>query len=169
MEQLELKHLLFKVAFCAMTCDGYIDKREIDELKTIEKKTSYFSDIDLSKELETIIKELNGKKKNILNDLLETIQKNDINVIQELLIIEVAIRIINADEKIEENEKWFFNLLRSKLKVHNRIITERFGNIEILYGENFNQNVIKTLSYSDISDKFKLPELIHFKNLTLQK
>ena len=61
MEKNEFKKLLFKVAFCSMACDGHIDESEIDEMKTMDKNTSFFHDIDLSEELSELISEL-GKK-----------------------------------------------------------------------------------------------------------
>jgi len=42
MDKIEFKKLLFKVAFCTMACDGHIDKREIEEMKIMDKKTSFF-------------------------------------------------------------------------------------------------------------------------------
>ena len=57
MEKNEFKKLLFKVAFCSMACDGHIDEREIDEMKMMDKNTSFFHDIDLSEELSELVSE----------------------------------------------------------------------------------------------------------------
>ena len=54
MDKNEFKKILFKVAFCAMACDGKIQKEEIEELKIMDKKTSYFAEIDLSDELKQL-------------------------------------------------------------------------------------------------------------------
>ena len=61
MDKIEFKKLLFKVAFCTMACDGHIDKREIEEMKIMDKKTSFFEAIDLSEELKQLIKDLDKK------------------------------------------------------------------------------------------------------------
>ena len=90
MEKILLKKLLFKVAFCAMICDGYIDDREIKELKKIDKHTKYFFEIDLSQELNSMITDVKTKGKKILDDLLADIKNYSLNTIQELLILKVV-------------------------------------------------------------------------------
>lgn len=52
----EFKKILFRTAFCSMACDGTIDDLEINEMKNIDKNTSYFNEIDLSNELDHLIK-----------------------------------------------------------------------------------------------------------------
>ena len=76
MEKNEFKKLLFKVAFCSMACDGHIDEREIDEMKMMDKNTSFFHDIDLSEELSELISELGKKGAQIINDLFKTLKNN---------------------------------------------------------------------------------------------
>lgn len=132
MERTEFKKLLFNVAFCAMACDGHIDNREIEEMKVIDKNTTYFGDIDLSEELNNLIKELNEKGKEVITELLEKLKDSDLNTIQELLVLEIALRIVNADEVLDENEINFVRLIRSKLKLHDEIIKDRFGIIDYL-------------------------------------
>jgi len=58
MEKVEFKKLLFNVAFCTMACDGHIDKKEIEEMKVMDKTTSFFNDVDLSEELIFLIQRL---------------------------------------------------------------------------------------------------------------
>ena len=132
MESVEFKKLLFNVAFCAMACDGHIDDREIEEMKVIDKKTTYFGDIDLSEELTDLINQLKEKGKEIITELLDKLKDSDLNTIQELLVLEVALRIVNADNILDENEINFIRLIRSKLKLHDEIIKDRFGIIDYL-------------------------------------
>jgi len=58
MEKDKFKKILFKVAFCAMACDGHIDEREIEELRIMDKHTTYFANIDLSNELKQLVNDL---------------------------------------------------------------------------------------------------------------
>ena len=73
MDKFKFKELLMNIAVCAMSCDGDIDEKEITALKKIEKETPYFSEIDLSKKLESALKkcknDLESFKKNIINNL----------------------------------------------------------------------------------------------------
>ena len=52
MEKEDVKKILLSIAVGAISCDGHIDDREIEALKKIEKKSPYFSEIDLSETLE---------------------------------------------------------------------------------------------------------------------
>lgn len=83
-----------------MACDGHIDKQEVEEIKKMNKNTTYFGDIDLSEELDILLRNLAKHGKKVVNDLF-----------QELLLLEVALRIIHADEKNDENEIKFLKLL----------------------------------------------------------
>lgn len=169
MDKTEFKKLLFKVAFCAMACDGEIAPEEIEEMKKIEKNTSFFRAFDLSHELTQLIEELNNKGIRIVEELFQNLKESDLNAIQELIILEVAIRIIAADKKYDENEIKFINLLRAKLKVHDELIIDRFGKTEILHTNEYVKNIDREKSDNEFIENLELPELndikeIDFKN-----
>jgi uncharacterized tellurite resistance protein B-like protein len=157
METKDFKKLLFKTAFCVMACDGSIDDLEIQEMRKIDSSTTYFSDIDLSDELDELINELHNKNIKIVKNLFDSLRENTLTISQELLILEVTMRIINADDVIDDNEVRFLNLIRSKLDLGNQIIHQRFGKISYL----------KNLDYEDIglnqSDFIKEIEISEIK------
>ena len=157
METKNFKKLLFKTAFCVMACDGSIDDLEIQEMRKIDSSTTYFSDIDLSDELDELINELHNKNIKIVKNLFDLLRENTLTISQELLILEVTMRIINADDVIDDNEVRFLNLIRSKLDLGNQIIHQRFGKISYL----------KNLDYEDIglnqSDFIKEIEISEIK------
>ena len=157
MEIKDFKKLLFKTAFCVMACDGSIDDLEIQEMRKIDSSTTYFSDIDLSDELDELINELHNKNIKIVKNLFDSLRENTLTISQELLILEVTMRIINADDVIDDNEVRFLNLIRSKLDLGNQIIHQRFGKISYL----------KNLDYEDIglnqSDFIKEIEISEIK------
>jgi len=136
MELIKFKELLLKVAVCAIACDGDIDDREIEALHKIEKKSPYFSALDLSevleKSLETCSNDLNAFKINVFRIL----DDNTLNIVQELSILEISLRIIAADEIEEDIEKTFINDLRTHLEVEDFIISQRFGEITYLKPKN---------------------------------
>lgn len=136
MELIKFKELLLKVAVCAIACDGDIDDREIEALHEIEKKSPYFSALDLSevleKSLETCSNNLNAFKINVFRIL----DDNTLNIVQELSILEISLRIIAADEIEEDREKTFINDLRTHLEVEDFIISQRFGEITYLKPKN---------------------------------
>jgi len=149
METLEFKKILFKTAFCVMACDGHIDELEIEEMKKIDTSTSYFNDIDLSSELTRLISSVKSRGKIIVKELFQTLRENELSTVQELLIVEVALRIINADNKVDENEIKFLNFLRSKLDVANETLIDRFGSIPSLVNMNYDK-----LKPMDLQEQF---------------
>jgi hypothetical protein len=159
MEKDKFKKILFKVAFCTMACDGHIDKREIDELQIMDKKTSFFEAIDLSEELKQLIKDLDKKGTKVIEELFVCLRETKLNPIQELLVLEVALRIINADNKHDENEVKFIHLLRSKLELHDEIINDRFGELDILYTNEYSKNIVAGKTEIEFAESVKLPEM----------
>lgn len=151
MEKIEFKKLLFKIAFCTMGCDGDIDTLEIEEMKNIDKSTSFFNDVDLSLELEQLIIEFKDKGVLLVSEMFEELERSELNPIKELIVLEVALRLINADGRHDENEKRFIQHLRAHLKVHDEEIFERFGKVDILH---VNAYAGRVRSFT--SDKIKL-------------
>ena len=162
MEKKDFKNLLFKTVFCVMACDGSIDDLEIQEMKKIDLNTTYFSDTDLSKELDNLINELKDKNTKIIKSLFDSLRKNTLTITQELLILEVTMRIINADEIIDENEVRFLNLIRSKLDIGDKMIHERFGKIPYLKNHNHDELELGQFEFKneiEISDLKKLGDI----------
>tara|TARA_B110000093_G_C12731837_1_gene310662 strand:+ start:154 stop:660 length:507 start_codon:yes stop_codon:yes gene_type:complete len=168
MESIEFKKILFKTAFCVMACDGDIDELEIEEMKKIDSSTSYFNDIDLSNELTSLISSVKSRGKIVVQELFKTLRDNELSMVQELLIIEVALRIINADNKVDENEIKFLNLLRSKLDIANATLIDRFGSIPYLVNMNYDKlNVMD--SQKQFIDLMLFPESTRLKEIDLKK
>ena len=165
MEKDEFKKLLFKVAFCTMVCDGHIDESEIDEMKMMDKNTTFFHDIDLSEELSELISELGKKGTQVINDVFKTLKDSILNPIQELIILEVALRIINADDKHDENEIKFIHFLRAQLKLHDEEIVGRFGEIDILHTSSYIKNVAKGQNNTDFTKNLRLPKINEIKEI----
>ena len=163
MDKIEFKKLLFKVAFCTMACDGHIHDSEIEEMKLMDKNTSFFEAIDLSDELKQLINDLDKKGTKIIEELFQTLKINDLNPIQELLILEVALRIINADDKHDHNELKFLHLLRAKLVIHDETIIDRFGEIDVLHINEYSKNISLSTNVNEFIDNLSLPGLADLK------
>lgn len=167
MEKVEFKKLLFKVAFCTMACDGHIDEREIEEMKIMDKHTSFFDGIDLSNELSELIKDLSNNGAKVIMELFSTLKDNNLNPIQELLVLEVAIRIIYSDQIHDENEIRFIQLLRSKLDLHDELINDRFGVNTLLNTNRVANNIVSEDSVSRFAKSITLPELSNLNEVIL--
>ena len=132
MENSEYKKILLDIAVCAISCDGIIDDREINELNEIEKTSPYFSALDLSETLEASLKECMNNNEAFQQKVFQILDTNQLNIVQELSIIDISLKIIAADEKEAEAEIQFLKELRSHLKVEDVIIKQRFGSISYL-------------------------------------
>lgn len=165
LERQEFQRLLFRTAFCLMACDGHVDDREVAEIRLMDKSASFFQGIDLSNELDELLSDLKSRGKQIVDELFETIDKLTISTVQELLILEVAFRLVHADEKVDENEIKFLRYLRSKLKVHNETIRDRFGVVEYLFDKDYSQDIIKKETHDELFDTISIPELSDFSTL----
>ena len=159
MDKNKFKKILFKVAFCSMACDGDIDQREIDELKIMDKNTSYFAEVDLTEELKQLVNDFKNKGTKVIEELFVSLRETKLNPIQELLILEVALRIINADNRHDENEVKFINFLRSKLELHDETIIDRFGILDILYTNEYSRNIVSGKTEMEFAKNVKLPEM----------
>jgi hypothetical protein len=168
MEKDKFKKILFKVAFCAMACDGEIQKEEIEELKFMDKNTSYFADIDLSNELTQLVNDFESKGTKVIEELFELLRTTKLNPIQELLVLEIALRIINADNVIDENEVKFINFLRSKLEVYDEIIIDRFGELDILYTNEYSKNKFTLEQEKEFTENIELPEISDLKEIIIE-
>ncbi len=74
-----------------------------------------------------------------------------------MLVLEVAFRMVNADEKLDENEIKFIRYLRSKLNVHDRIIQDRFGFIDYLFDNDYSKDIVKKNLHDDLIYNFEIP------------
>jgi len=168
MDKNTFKKILFKVAFCAMACDGEIHEDEIKELKLMDKNTSYFADIDLSDELEQLVKDFKNKGAKVIDELFELLRNTKLNPIQELLILEVALRIINADNVIDDNEIKFINFLRSKLDIYDEIIIDRFGELDILHTNEYSKNNLTIEEEKNYTENIQLPDIKDLSQVVLK-
>lgn len=167
MDNVKFRELLFKVAFCAMACDGHIDHQEIDELKTMDVKASFFESINLSDELEKLLNDFKNKGTKVIEELFILLRETKLNPIQELLVLEVALRIINADNKHDENEIRFIHLLRSKLELHDSTINDRFGKLDVLHTNDYSQSIVTRKTEIEFANSITLPEMHELKQVDL--
>lgn len=166
MDSNKFKKFLFKIAFSVIVIDGEIHEDEIEELKLIDTKTTYFNDTDLSQELNDLITLFKSNGTKIVENILNGIRDLKLNQVQELLVLEVALRIIHADDRFDESEQKFIKLLRSKLKVADELIRQRFGNISILNTTQINfHKISNTKEYFKKLEKLRGEELESLKNV----
>jgi uncharacterized tellurite resistance protein B-like protein len=133
MKNTEFKTFLFKSAVMAMACDGDIAEEEINEINNIVANEIYFMGYDFEEPLKSNIEYIKVNGKNAINHYLQEIVTNELHEHQEILLIEVILRMIHADNKIEDSELKFLHIVKSKLKIDEHTLIIKFPNeIDIL-------------------------------------
>ena len=155
MDNSKFKELLLNVAVCAIACDGFIDDREIEALHKIEKDSPYFSAIDLSELLDESLEVCTQDLDKFKNSIFEMLDAHSLNIVQELSVLEISLRIILADNKKEEREKVFINALREHLVLEDFLIVQRFGEISYLKPKNseFKSTSSNTSDNTEVNSK----------------
>jgi len=146
MEKIKFKTLLFDIACSSMACDGHIDDREIKELKEIDKTTPYFRDVDLSKRLNRFVESYKDDSEKTIETVIDQLNDSSLNLVEEMLVLEIALRIVYSDTKIDPKEVDYLKSIRSGISIDNKMLLERFGVIDFLLDE------------KEIIDSTKAPE-----------
>ncbi|MFW5721170.1 MAG: hypothetical protein ACOCWW_02150 [Bacteroidota bacterium] len=169
MTQLKFEELLLQTAFSCMACDGEIDKREIELIKSLEKDEQLFELENIESLLNELIEEINKKGHGFLRDYLNQVNQASLTEEQEIKLVRTAIRTIEADEKVEYSEIKFFKIIRPKLAVSDKTLKENLSDIENI--EEYLEQDIISESYmekmtAEYFDKQNLPE---FKPINLNE
>ena len=143
MKNIDFKTFLFKSAVMTMACDGDIAEEEIIEIKNIVANEIYFMGYDFEEPLKNNIEYIKVNGKNAINHYLQEIASNDLNEHQEILLIEVILRMIHADKKVKDNEIKFLQMAKSKLKTNEQTLIVKFPH-HIDYLMDFNNYGILT-------------------------
>ena len=137
MKNTDFKSFLFKSAVMAMACDGDIAETEISEIRNIVANEIYFMGYDFEEPLKSNTENIKANGKNAINKYLQEIVANDLNDHQEILLIEVLLRMILADGKVDESELKFLHMAKSKLKTDEQTLIVKFPH-QIDYLMDFN-------------------------------
>ncbi len=114
---MEQNELLLRTAFACMSCDGDIASEEVELIKQMANERHLFGSINIDKELDELVKEINLKGKSFLKQYLISLAEESLTEEQELQIADVAVQTIRIDNRIEYSEIKFFKVLRSNLKI----------------------------------------------------
>ena len=150
MENKQFNTLLLRTAFSCMACDGDIDQREVELIKTLANETKLFGEVNFNNQLNALLEEINQKGHQFLKDYFKELNSIDLSKEEELKVIRVSLDTINADDVIEYSEIKFFKIIRSKLHIANEDILEEFPDIE----EYLEQDIISHSYLSSLQDDF---------------
>ena len=153
---------LLRTAFACMSCDGDIATEEIELIKRMANEKHLFGDVDIDKELDELVKEINLKGKGFLKQYLISLAEESLTEEQEVKVADVAVQTIRADNRIEYSEIKFFKVLRSNLKnVSDETLLEKIDGID----ENYLAQDIQADYLQMYDDYFNTIELPKFEIL----
>ena len=159
---MEQNELLLRTAFACMSCDGDIASEEIELIKQMATEKHLFGEIDIDKELDKLVKEINEKGKGFLKQYLISLADQTLTEDEELKVADVAVQTIRADNIIQYSEIKFFKVLRSNLKVvSDETLLETIGGID----ENYLAQDIRADYLQMYDDYFNTIELPIFEIL----
>lgn len=162
---MEQNELLLRTAFACMSCDGDIATEEVDLIKQMATEKHLFGDIDIDKELDKLVSEINEKGKGFLKQYLVSLAEQTLTEDEELNIADVAVQTIRSDNKIEYSEIKFFKVLRSNLKVvSDETLLEKIDGID----ENYLAQDIRADYLQIYDDYFNAIELPKFDILNTE-
>lgn len=159
---MEQNELLLRTAFACMSCDGDIASEEVELIKRLDREKRLFGDVDIDKELDELVKEINLKGKGFLKQYLISLAEESLTEEQELQVADVAVQTIRIDNRVEYSEIKFFKVLRSNLKiVTNETLLEKIDGID----ENYLAQDIQADYLQMYDDYFSTIELPKFEIL----
>ena len=157
---MEQNELLLRTAFACMSCDGDIASEEVELIKKMAKEKQLFGNIDINKELDELVREINLKGKGFLKQYLVNLAEESLTEEQELKVADVAVQTMRADNRIEYSEIKFFKVLRSNLKiVSDETLLEKIDGMD----ENYLAQDIRTDYLQIYDDYFNTIELPKFE------
>ena len=124
------EELYLKTIFCCIACDGDIATEEVDMVKDLCAKDNIFHDVDSEKYLNSWITEINEQGGMFLQSYLKELNSVELNETEQLLLVSLAIKAIEADNRIEYAEVKFFKKIRSRLTISDEAILAEHPNKE---------------------------------------
>lgn len=119
------EELYLKTVFCCIACDGDIAAEEVDMVREMCAKDNLFHSIDSEKYLNLWVAEINEQGSMFLQSYLKELKSVDLNEKEQLLLVSLAIKAIEADNRIEYAEVKFFKKIRLRLTISDEaILTE---------------------------------------------
>ena len=135
-----IENILLKTAFCCMAADGQIDNKEISVIKNLCINSELFNDVDLLKSINILFKTINTDSKQFILNYFNELSVGSFNIHEQLLIIDFAIKTINADEKVEYSEIKFFKNIRHRLTISDQEILAVYPDIDFYLEKDINTN-----------------------------
>lgn len=119
---------LLKIAYAATVCDGDIDESELEVIQALEKEDFYLKEEDLSDVLKNYEKDAADDLLEFANKAVKETYTLDLTPAEKMIVINLAIAIVRADGKMQDQEIAFIKSLMLNLKLPEELVTAANGN-----------------------------------------
>lgn len=122
--------LLLKTIFACMACDGDIAPEEVQVLREFIADTDLFNELDVEVILKKYVDSINQDGVAFLNDYLSDIAENALSKEEQMRLVDLAFKTIEADKRIEYSEVKFFKKIRVRLTLTDEEILAKYPDKE---------------------------------------
>jgi Trp operon repressor len=126
MKTAEFQALLLRTAVVAMAVDGEVAEREQEELAHIANSTAYFLGYDHATVLTLLLANSENTDVNAVARLVNAIEQGNLRENQEIVLVDVLLRVIEADEVVLAAEKDLLRALRPALRLPNATLFSQY-------------------------------------------
>ncbi len=116
------KELYLKTVFSCIACDGDIAPEEVELVGKMTAEDKIFHGVDVKPLLDKWIAEINDNGTLFLRTYLNELSEAELSDEEQLMVVDLAIKAIEADNKIEYSEVKFFKKIRSRLSISDEVI-----------------------------------------------
>jgi len=159
MKKEEFRELLLDSAFFVMACDGDIHDEELRAIRDLSERTPYFDGIELDARIAELTADLKSDSRRACLGYFARLREGELDSVQQLLVVEVVLRVTYADLRLDDNEVLFLKTAVKALGLHHEHLKQRFGSIEGFLEE---ENPQKSQHVEVTQPPFEIPE---FANL----
>ena len=124
------QELLLRTIFACIACDGDIALEEVQLLRELIENTDLFKELDVEVVLKKYVDSINKDGVSFLNNYLSDIAENALSKEEQMYLVDLAFKTIEADKRIEYSEVKFFKKIRVRLSLTDKEILDKYPDKE---------------------------------------
>lgn len=127
---MKVNELYLKALFCCCACDGEISQEEVNMIKELAENSILFQNIQVEDSLNKYISQINNQGKVFLKNYLSELSNTVISDDEQITLIDLVIKMIEADKRVLYSEIKFFKKIRSRISISDEQILLNLSGIE---------------------------------------
>lgn len=127
---MEINELYLKTLFCCSACDGEIASEEMSLVKQLSLNDSTFDGLDVENILNTYVEKINEQGRIFLKGYLSEVANTALSDEEQVKLFELAIKMIEADNKIVYSEVKFIKKIKSNLTISDNTLLKAIPHAE---------------------------------------